>query len=355
MLRRKKSFGRRKWSFKTKLLIILTLFICLFIVVGQFFDLETTNSTTESASSNLPGFLTSGYFFQSVLKMTLPGFVGVIDSSAYTSEQLVNNTLMALVDINPVDPKTFISTEISVFRNVHNITSALPVSQEKEPLSEEPFETPPLLATNPETPSFSGGAEGSPEIIIYHAHTTESFEPTSGVRFTTNLNLTVVRLGAELKEILEENYGISVLQNFEIHDIPRSNAYRESRKTAETLLLENPQVKIVIDLHRDGVVRRITTAEIEGRSVGKILTVVGSGHQNWRSNQQMATSLHNKLEAIAPGVSRGIKESSLVYNQDLHPRAMLIEVGGHENSLEENLATIPYLAQALAEMYLEMQ
>ncbi len=196
---------------------------------------------------------------------------------------------------------------------------------------------------------------GSPGIIIYHAHTTESFVPTSGERFTTDLSLTVAYLGAELKKILEEKYNIPALHNYEIHDIPRSLAYREGRKTIKELIEETPEAKIMIDFHRDGVSRNVTTADIGGVKTGRILMVVGSGHERWRQNLQIARMLHEKLEEVVPGLSRGIKERSFIYNQDLHPRALLIEVGGHENSLEEAQNSLIYLARALAEIFIILQ
>ncbi len=108
----------------------------------------------------------------------------------------------------------------------------------------------------------------------------------------------------------------------------------------------------MIDFHRDGVSRNITTADIEGVKKGRILMVVGSGHEKWRQNLQIARMLHERLEEVAPGLSRGVKERSFVYNQDLHLGALLIEIGGHENSLEEAENSLPYLAKAIAEIFI---
>jgi stage II sporulation protein P len=73
----------------------------------------------------------------------------------------------------------------------------------------------------------------------------------------------------------------------------------------------------------------VTTADINGHDVGKILLVVGSGHKEWQQNLAVATALNDNLQRIAPGISRGLKErKNLTYNQDLHPGALSGGSGG---------------------------
>lgn len=193
------------------------------------------------------------------------------------------------------------------------------------------------------------------KIIVYHAHTTESFLPTSGEKFTEDLAQTVARLGAELAALLREEHGIPVVHSREIHDLPRSTAYEVALSTVRELLEANPDALLVLDLHRDGVDRSISTAVLNGQATGRILFVVGSRHAGWQQNFAKALFLHEALEEIAPGLSRGVRERPFSYNQHLHPGALLIEVGGHENSLQEALRAVPHLARALAKMYSEME
>lgn len=192
-------------------------------------------------------------------------------------------------------------------------------------------------------------------IIIYHAHTTESFLPTSGEKFTEDLALTVARLGAELAVLLREEHAIPVVHNREIHDLPRSTAYEVALSTVRELLETHPDTLLLLDLHRDGVDRKISTVSLDGQATGRILFVVGSRHPGWQQNFANALFLHEALEEIAPGLSRGVRERPFSYNQHLHPGALLIEVGGHENSLQEALRSVPYLARALARLYVERQ
>jgi len=297
---------------------------------------------------SLPGPLRESGLYTEVFKATLPGFRSSREEPEDSSHHVVNKTLLAMVDINPMDPRTFLSTQIPGMRSFRDLSPPPEFVNEEGSLPQ----VYPALLTSQET-SFQGG-DFHGGVFIYHAHTTESFVPTSGERFTTDLSQTVAFLGQELKLILEGDYGVPVLHDTTIHDIPRSQAYREARITAQARLDAAKEVRLVVDLHRDGVARRVSTAEINGEQVGKILLVVGSGHKDWQENMQNAKNLHEALERIAPGISRGISEKNLVYNQDLHPGALLVEVGGHENSLEEARRTLPYLARALAEIIYQM-
>ena len=107
----------------------------------------------------------------------------------------------------------------------------------------------------------------------------------------------------------------------------------------------------VIDLHRDGVARAKTTTTLGGKDLARILLVHGTRNPGGEKNLEFAMRLQYELEAVAPGLSRGILQQDFIYNQDLHPYAMLIEVGGHENSIDEALLSLPYLAEALARTY----
>ena len=209
-----------------------------------------------------------------------------------------------------------------------------------------------LIATPQDSLSLKNTAvsveEKQPLVLIYHTHTTESFVPFSGGAFSTNMEKTVVVLGNYLTEILQEKYGIPVLHYYEVFDIPRRSAYEKARPSVEKILAEYPGIEIVLDLHRDGVPRNITTTSINGQDTGRILFVLGSNHQGWNNNLRFALFLQDALEEVSPGLSRGIRKQPFTYNQHLHQRSLIVEIGGHENSMEEVKRTIPYLAEALA-------
>jgi stage II sporulation protein P len=202
--------------------------------------------------------------------------------------------------------------------------------------------------------SMPGGIEAistgikPPRVLIYHTHTSESFLPSSGEAFSDDMDKTVAVLGKYLAEILEGEYGFTVLHHCEIFDVPRRCAYEKARPSVESVLAEHPEIKVVLDLHRDGVSRSITTATIDGKDTGRILFVLGSGHPGWNNNLRFALFLQDALEEVCPGLSRGIRKQPFTYNQHLHQRSLIVEVGGHENSVLEVQRAIPFLAKALA-------
>ncbi len=284
--------------------------------------------------------------FRRILGQVIPG-LGQITAPQRSSaesgraEDILTGTVSRL---DPRDPWRIISTQIPYISELGYQPQVLVYKpQEAEGGS---VETPRIIIPANTVPGADGGG-----IIIYHTHTTESFVPTSGKDFTDNLELTVARLGTELARILMEKYNIPVVHNTKIHDYNRDASYRVALGTLRELLEKHPDAALVVDLHRDGVAKVISTAQIGGQSVGRIMFIVGSRHSNWQENNRKAEYLHQVLEEIAPGLSRGVRVVPLVYNQHLHTGSLLVEVGGNENSLEEAVRAIPYLAEALARYY----
>jgi len=104
----------------------------------------------------------------------------------------------------------------------------------------------------------------------------------------------------------------------------------------------------VLDLHRDGVSRQITTANVGGKDTAKVLFVLGSQHEGWYNNLRFALFLEKVMREKYPGLSRDIRRHAFVYNQDLHPRSLIVEIGGHENNREEVMRAVSLLAEVLA-------
>lgn len=187
------------------------------------------------------------------------------------------------------------------------------------------------------------------KILLYHTHASESFTP--GDSAAQGAALSIVATGEELARMLEESYGLPVLHHCGVYDLPRRYAYGKARPIIENIVAENPGIELIIDLHRDGVVRSKTTATMENQELAKILLVHGRRNPGSDKNLEFALSLQRELEAVALPLSRGILQQDFIYNQDLHPYAVLIEVGGHENCIDEAMHSLPYLAEAIARAY----
>ncbi len=225
-----------------------------------------------------------------------------------------------------------------------------PIPQEEERLS---F----LVDRNPQAPGERLPAlplalkHEKPLVLIYHTHASESFLPLSGKAYSDDAGQTVVALGEHLAKCLENNYGIPVLHHREVFDKVREGAYEKARPVMEQIIKQNPQLEVVIDLHRDGVSKGITTADIGGLKTGRILFVIGTRHSAWADNLRFTLFMQTFLDAGYPGLSRGIQRYACVYNQDLHPRSLLVEVGGYENTSAEVFRVIPMLAEAVARAF----
>ncbi len=293
-------------------------------------------------------------FWQLMLGANIPGFNAAFPADRRLVYGLMLDAFSSLTGVDPRDPRSFLERELKLAAPF-TLPVFVPPGTPPAPAPDREPKPEPLPVVPRRDPSFffpfPVQGYNDPVILLYHTHATESFYPTSGVYFSQNLDQTVVRLGDELARLLQESYGLPLIHDRSIYDLPRIQAYDKARPAVGKILGENTQVQLVVDLHRDGVAREITTTVLQGRETGKILLMVGTRYQGWETSYELALRLQQELEAVAPGLSRGIRRENFVYNQDLHPRSMLIEIGGHENTLEESLLAVPYLAEALARVY----
>ena len=75
----------------------------------------------------------------------------------------------------------------------------------------------------------ASAADGERTVLLYHTHATESFVPSSGSAFAAaDLSQTITQLGAELADLLQNEYQIPVYHDRTIHDVPRTGAYERA-------------------------------------------------------------------------------------------------------------------------------
>lgn len=194
-----------------------------------------------------------------------------------------------------------------------------------------------------------------PVVAVYHTHATESFLPLVGAHspeeaFSSDASRNMVRVGeilvAELRRL-----GIGVVHSRTVHDAAgRIGAYARSEITVVKIKEAYPEISVFIDLHRDSQRAELTTAVIRGKRYARIMAVVATENPSWMANYSFARELLDALDRRYPGLSRGIFYESAVYNQKYSPMAVLIEVGGVDNTLEECEASMKALALALREV-----
>ena len=117
---------------------------------------------------------------------------------------------------------------------------------------------------------------------------------------------------------------------------------------------EYTSLKYFIDLHRDSVNKETSTVKINGKNYAKVLCVIGLENKNYKKNLKLANKINEMIVNKYPGLSRGIlkKEGPNVdgiYNQDVSGNAMLIELGGVDNNINEVMNTINALSEILTE------
>lgn len=233
--------------------------------------------------------------------------------------------------------------------------------------SDIPNET--LLAESRKGYDFTVAADGTPQILIMHTHETESYEPYSRDFYdrsftsrTTDDEKNMAAVGDAIAAELERN-GIGVIHDVTKHDYPSYNgSYDRSRETVQAILEENPTIKAVLDIHRDAIEREDGTriapvADINGRNAAQIMIIScfddGSGRlPHYMSNFRFAAALQQQLESDFGGLTRPVLFDDRFYNQDLTAGSLLIEVGGHANSIDEAIYSGELIGKSLSSLFL---
>ncbi|PKM83045.1 MAG: stage II sporulation protein P [Firmicutes bacterium HGW-Firmicutes-14] len=179
-----------------------------------------------------------------------------------------------------------------------------------------------------------------PLIALYNTHTSETYELTDGLAHLKWKAGGVTAAAGEIKRAVEEEYGIAAVYSATLHDKAFNRSYVESEKTVCGLVKDYPDLEMVFDIHRDGsLTREQSIVDINGRTAAKILIVVGTDaraeHPGWRENLAFARKIAAKMDEMYPGLSRGITIKEGRYNQQHHPRALLIEIGSTKNTTGE--------------------
>lgn len=278
------------------------------------------------------------------------------------------------------EPRSVMALALPSLFDYRGSVSAIAIKDPVVYLPREKYPPPPEGSAGPidegETgdiaPSPGEGGEGwppddKPLAIIYHTHTMESFLPeldlgsgaTPEDAFTLNPDKSIVAVGETLAREMSSEHGIGVLHVLEYFDVDetgsrmqRLGAYTRAKPYIASLSDRYPQARLLIDLHRDSPRRDRTTLEMPEGDYARILLVVGTddrlSHPDWKRNLAFAQELSDQMDRLKPGIMRGVEVSSHRYNQHLSPAALLVELGGVDNTLEEADRSARVLAQALS-------
>ncbi len=199
----------------------------------------------------------------------------------------------------------------------------------------------------------------NPIVYIYNTHQLENYNNSNLEIY--NITPNVLMVSYLLKEKLN-NLGIStIVEDTNITNFLQINNwdYSSSYKASRLLILDKKSkynsIEYFIDLHRDSVSSKYTSVTIDGKDYAKIMFVVGLEHDNYQKNLDTANKLNNIITSKYPNLSRGIykkegKGVDGIYNQDISPNVILIELGGIENNIEEVLNTLEVLSSSIKQL-----
>ena len=202
-----------------------------------------------------------------------------------------------------------------------------------------------------------------PSILIFHTHAHEGYSDKE--------EFGILDVGDYLEEILETQYGVSVLHHKAIYDEGGVNgAYTRMGEDIAKVLEENPSIQVAIDMHRDGVAEdtRLVT-NVNGKEVAEIMLVTGVSrtfdengelklveylpNENLDSVLALGFQMKMAADAVYPGFMRPLYLSNWRYSTYMLPRSMLLEVGAQTNTLVEAKAAMEPFAELLMSILLE--
>ncbi|MCB5238546.1 stage II sporulation protein P [Niallia circulans] len=207
-------------------------------------------------------------------------------------------------------------------------------------------------------------------VFIYNSHNFEAYLPLlKNTKNNDNVvsadeRANVVGVSSKLSELLQQE-GLGVeLDKTNINQVildrkwDYTYSYTVSKEVVETAINNNGNLKYLIDIHRDSARKKQTTANINGKNYAKLLFIIGKENKNYEQNEQFATKLHNALKKKYPGISKGVYAKGYelgngVYNQNFSDRAILLEVGGVDNTNAELTRSIEAFADVYSKLYWE--
>lgn len=218
-----------------------------------------------------------------------------------------------------------------------------------------------------ETPKYKTITKDEPYILVYHTHTTETYELLD-LGWYSNQNDTrskdsrknMVRVGEELVKELEKA-GYKVIHDKTIYDNSYNGAYGRSLVSVEKYLKKYPSIVLTLDVHRDAIhydngTKSKPTAEINGKKAAQVMIISGcegdgiEDFPKWKDNLTFALHLQNTVEEIYDGLMRPVFFCNRKYNMNVTPCSLLLEFGTDANTLEEAVYSASLIGKSISKM-----
>lgn len=284
-----------------------------------------------------------------------PDVPGSVDASAVASENLAQIQTM-----NGMQSGTaaYVS-KLKENRDVNYLWNHFYIIDSTTSVTKKLFDVEKMLTRN----MTLNRKKGKKQILIYHTHgATEAFADSEKGKESDS----VVGVGSVLAEELGKN-GYEVYHDKTKYDlingeIDRSKAYNASLDGVNRIMSQNPDIQVTIDLHRDSVGKnKHTYTMIDGRKTAIVMFFNGmsrnrSGKIDYLYNPNLEANLSFSLQLKChameqyEGFTKPIYLKGYRYNLHVAERALLIELGNENNTVEEaKNAAIP-LAKVIADV-----
>ena len=215
------------------------------------------------------------------------------------------------------------------------------------------------VSKNDDLTSSVDASDKKPLIYIYNSHQGEEYASSTLAEYA--VAPTVMFADYMFQDVLEKNNYRAIVEEASIKEILNMNSwkyaysYMASRVLLEDAKNKNPSLKYFVDIHRDSLEKGRTTIEIEGKKFAKTIFLIGLENENYEENLSFTEKINNLLNEKYPGLSKGIYKKggpgvNGVYNQDFSKRAILIEIGGYENTPSEVLNSVLAFSECFMEV-----
>ncbi|MCG3418648.1 stage II sporulation protein P [Oceanobacillus sp. M65] len=356
--------------------------IVLFIGIGILTTIKPAYRLSSEVITNLTSDIDSSTF------LYLLGMENRVYREAYPEDKRMPKISSALLQVatsvKPNDPRSLLGNELPGFSE---FDSRILIAGEGTNYTNLPMESSPPLEDvlkdrNAVVKESEGNVEEDKEkieetedtpttgdrdvVYIYNTHNRESFLPhlpgVTDPNQASHKEVNITMVSDRLAESLEKNGIGTSVDDSDIMSILNGKgwgygkSYDASREVAAEALATNKEIQYVFDLHRDSIAREKTTKKLNGENYARIMFVVGLEHPNHEKNLKVATELHHLIEKKYPGLSRGVITKAGagvngIYNQDLTENALLVEVGGVGNNMDELYRSADAIADVFSEFY----
>lgn len=186
------------------------------------------------------------------------------------------------------------------------------------------------------------------KVYLYNTHDLEQYKD-----FIQNIKISVGNASLLLSNNLK-SIGIDVIvEKQKVSDLT-NNDLSKSFDTSKILIeniIQNENIDLFIDLHRDDEKKEVTTLELNGKKYAKVKFVVGRKNKNYMLNYNLTELINRKIKEKYPDLTRGIVlNDNYTYNQELSEKIIFINIGGYENDIVEVKNTIDLLGPIIKEV-----